>query len=67
MARAQRRRDAAGSSRGLIAAVALFSVAAACVVTGADATFHVSSELGGDLPASVGARGGSHGRVATQG
>ena len=67
MARAQRRRDAAGSSRGLIAAVAMFSVAAACVVTGADATFHVSSELGGDLPASVGARGGSHGRVATQG
>lgn len=67
MARAQRRRDAAAPSRGLIAAVAMFSVAAACVVTGADATFHVSSELGGDLPASVGARGGSHGRVATQG
>ena len=59
MARAQKRANGGRSSRGLIAAVAMFSVAAACAVTGAEATFHVSSELGADLPASMGTRAGS--------
>ena len=45
----------------------MFSVAAACAVTGAEATFHVSSELGADLPASIGTRAGSTARVATTG
>ena len=45
----------------------MFSVAAACAVTGAEATFHVSSELGADLPASMGTRAGSTARVATTG
>ena len=67
MARAQKRANGGRASRGLIAAVAMFSVAAACAVTGAEATFHVSSELGADLPASAGIRAGPAARVATTG